>query len=172
MLNLGSLLFPGYAQTPLSRCLMRQEEHSMAAFILMESSPVMLAPWLSLSARVLANGTSSFMKARDVGGDTGTTIKQLVKACPWLQGINFDLPHVVSIATEINGVKHAGGDMFESVPKADTAFIMADNECIQILKKCKERTLKEWGFVLGEAGFSGYTVKPIPALQSVIEAFL
>ncbi|KAK7848947.1 acetylserotonin o-methyltransferase, partial [Quercus suber] len=86
--------------------------------------------------------------------------------------INFDLPHVVSIATEINGVKHAGGDMFESVPKADTAFIMADNECIQILKKCKERTLKEWGFVLGEAGFSGYTVKPIPALQSVIEAFL
>ncbi|XP_065631987.1 acetylserotonin O-methyltransferase-like [Quercus suber] len=115
------------------------------------------------------DGLSSLV---DVGGDTGTTIKQLVKACPWLQGINFDLPHVVSIATEINGVKHAGGDMFESVPKADTAFIMADNECIQILKKCKERTLKEWGFVLGEAGFSGYTVKPIPALQSVIEAFL
>ncbi|KAK7848942.1 acetylserotonin o-methyltransferase [Quercus suber] len=27
-----------------------------------ESSPVMLAPWLSLSAPVLANGTSSFEK--------------------------------------------------------------------------------------------------------------
>ena len=90
-----------------------------------------------------------------------------------------------------------------------------DNECIQILKKCreavlenkgkviivdavieeaekdkltdvklaldmammahtnrgKERTLKEWGFVLGEAGFSRYTVKTIHAVQSVIEAF-
>ena len=65
MLNLGSLLFPGYAQTPLSRRLMRQGEHSMAAFILMESSPVMLAPWLSPSARVQANGTSSFEKAHD-----------------------------------------------------------------------------------------------------------
>ena len=63
MLNLGSRLFPGYAQTPLSRRLMRQGEHSMAAFILMESSPVMLAPWLSLSARVLANWTLSFEKA-------------------------------------------------------------------------------------------------------------
>ena len=37
----------------------------MAAFILMESSPVMLAPWLSPSARVQANGTSSFEKAHD-----------------------------------------------------------------------------------------------------------
>jgi len=79
-----------------------------------------------------------------------------------------------------------------------------DNECIQILKKCreaipvieeaetdkltdvrlaldmimmahtntgKERTFKEWGFVLEKAGFSRYTVKPIPAPQSVIEAF-
>jgi len=90
-----------------------------------------------------------------------------------------------------------------------------DNECIQILKKCreaipedkgkviiveavieeaetdkltdvrlaldmimmahtntgKERTFKEWGFVLEKAGFSRYTVKPIPAPQCVIEAF-
>ena len=147
----------------------------MAAFILMESSPVMLAPWLSLSARVLANGTSSFEKAHgedlwsytaanpdhsqlfneamacdarlvvpamiqgcpglfyglsslvDVGGGNGTTIKLLVKACPWLQGINFDLPHVVSVAAEISGVEHVGGDMFESVPKADAAFIMVSS---------------------------------------------
>ncbi|KAM3743573.1 hypothetical protein ACB098_07G155900 [Castanea mollissima] len=210
-----------------------------------------------LSARVLANGTSSFEKAHgedlwsytaanpdhsqlfneamacdarlvvpamiqgcpglfdgnsslvDVGGDNGTTIKLLVKACPWLQGINFDLPHVVTVAAEISGVEHVGGDMFESVLKADAAFIMvklhwvlhdwADKECIQILKKCKEAiledkgkviiidaviqeqeemdkltdtwTLKEWGFVLGETGFSRYTVKPpTRALQSVIEA--
>jgi hypothetical protein len=163
---------PGYAQTPLSRRLMRHGEHSMAPLILMESSPVMLAPWLSLSARVLADGNSSFEKAHgedlwaytaanpahsqlfneamacdarlvvpaivqgcpevfdglsslvDVGGGNGTALKMLVKACPWIQGINFDLPHVVSVAAEISGVEHVGGDMFESVPNADAAFLM------------------------------------------------
>ncbi|CAL9022876.1 unnamed protein product [Prunus brigantina] len=35
----------------------------------------------------------------------------------------------------------------------------------------KERTLKEWGFVLGEAGFSRHTITPIHAAPSVIQAF-
>ena len=69
----------------------------------------------------LFDGLSSLL---DVGGGNGTTIKLLVKACPWLRGINFDLPHVVSVDAEISGVEHIGGDMFESVPKADAAFIM------------------------------------------------
>ncbi|KAM4089485.1 hypothetical protein ACB094_07G155700 [Castanea mollissima] len=230
-------------------------EHSMAALILLESSPVLLTPWLSLSARVLDDDTSSFEVAHgediwsysaanpahgqlineamacdarvvfdglgslvDVGGGNGTV---LIKAFPWLRGINFDQPHVVSVAGVISGVENVRGDMFESVPKVDAAFLKwilhdwGDNECIQILKKCreavlenkgkviivdvvieeaeidkltdvrlaldmammahtnkgKERTLKEWGFVLGEAGFSRYTVKTIHAVQSVIEAF-
>ncbi|XP_059434792.1 acetylserotonin O-methyltransferase-like [Corylus avellana] len=260
---------PGYAQTALSRRLMRHGERSVAALILLESSPVMLAPWHSLSARVLANETSPFDAAHgedvwsyaaenpahsqlineamacdarlavpamihdcpevfdglgslvDVGGGNGTTLQTLVKAFPWLRGINFDLPHVVSVATESIEVEHVGGDMFLSVPKADAVFLKwvlhdwGDKECIQILKKCreaipedkgkviiveavieeaetdkltdvrlaldmivmahtntgKERTFKEWGFVLGKAGFCRYTVKPIRAVQSVIEAF-
>nr|XP_011459712.1 PREDICTED: (RS)-norcoclaurine 6-O-methyltransferase-like [Fragaria vesca subsp. vesca] len=36
----------------------------------------------------------------------------------------------------------------------------------------KERTLKEWGYVLQQAGFSRHTVTPISAVQSVIQAFL
>ncbi|KAM6558489.1 hypothetical protein CsatA_027728 [Cannabis sativa] len=81
----------------------------------------------------------------DVGGGNGTTLQLLVKGCPWInQGINFDLPHVVSVALKSDGVVHVGGDMFDSVPKADAAFLMwvlhdwGDQECIQILKKCKE----------------------------------
>ncbi|KAK9944243.1 hypothetical protein M0R45_009820 [Rubus argutus] len=35
----------------------------------------------------------------------------------------------------------------------------------------KERTLKEWGYVLTEAGFSRHSVTPINAVQSVIQAF-
>ncbi|KAK7848913.1 acetylserotonin o-methyltransferase [Quercus suber] len=259
---------PGYAQTPLSRRLMKHGEHSMAALILLESNPVMLTPWLSLSARVLADGTSSFEVAHgediwsysasnpahgqlineamacdarvivpamihgcpevfdglsslvDVGGGNGKTLKVLVKAFPWLRGINFDQPHVVSVAGVISGVENVGGDISSDyeIDLYELQWVLhdwGDNECIQILKKCreavlknkgkviivdavieeaekdkltdvklaldmammahtnkgKERTLKEWGFVLGEAGFSRYTVKTIHAVQSVIEAF-
>ncbi|KAK3001801.1 hypothetical protein RJ639_022016 [Escallonia herrerae] len=162
----------GYAQTPLSRLLMKHGLNSMAAFVLFESSPVMLAPWHRLSARVLAAGTSAFEAAHgddvchcaasnpahsklldeamacdarvavpaiidcspqvfeglgllvDVGGGDGTSLGMVVKACPWIRGINFDLPHVVSLAPYCAGVEHVGGNMFESIPKADAAYLM------------------------------------------------
>ncbi|KAH0978076.1 hypothetical protein GBA52_027795 [Prunus armeniaca] len=151
-------------------------------------------------------------------------VLQLVEACPWIQGINFDLPHVVSLAQECDRIENVGGDMFDCVPKADAVIIKGvlhdwgDDECIRILKKCreaipedkgkviiieavidekdekgdikltnvrlmldmvmmahtntgKERTLKEWGYVLGEAGFSRHTITPIHAVPSVIQAF-
>ncbi|XP_020220144.1 acetylserotonin O-methyltransferase [Cajanus cajan] len=259
----------GYSQTPLSRRLMRNGQHSMAGMLLLESNPVMLAPWHSLSARVLVNGNPSFAKAHgedvwryaeahldhsnlineamacdaklvmptviescseafdgvkslvDVGGGNGTAMSILAKACPWIRCINYDLPHVIAEASKCDGVELVAGDMFLSVPKADAAFFMwvlhdwSDQECIQILNKCreaipkengrviivesvieegkhdglndvglmldmvmmahtnfgKERTLKEWEYVIKMAGFSSYTVKPIHAVQSVIIAF-
>ncbi|KAK4562097.1 hypothetical protein RGQ29_004816 [Quercus rubra] len=229
---------------------LNSQEHSMAALILLESSPMLLTPWLSLSASVLDDDTSSFEVAHgediwsysatnpahdqfineavttqgkavlvptmihgcpevfnglsslvNVGGDNGTTLKVLVKAFPWLRGINFDQSHVVSVAAVISGVENVGGDMFESVPMADAAFLKAvlenkgkviivdavieeaeidkltdvrlalDMAMMTHTSKGKERTLKEWGFVLGEAGYSRYTLKTIHAVQSVIEAF-
>ncbi|KAL5561274.1 hypothetical protein UlMin_031021 [Ulmus minor] len=194
-----------YAQTLFSRRLMRSGDTSMAALVLLESSPVMLAPWHNLSARVLSNGASStppFEAAHgenvwsyaaanpahsqlineamaclarvsviaiidgcldvfngietliDVGGGNGTALSMYVKACPWIQGINFDLPHVVSVAPKWEGVEHVGGDMFVSVPKADAAYLMlvlhdwGDDECIHILKKCREAIPKEKGKVI------------------------
>ncbi|XP_048337575.2 acetylserotonin O-methyltransferase [Ziziphus jujuba] len=270
--NTSQSASPAYSQTPLSRLLMRSGQvHSMAAFLLLESSPPMLAPWHGLSARIRSAGSSPFEAANgedvwsyasanpahsrlineamacnarvavsaivergkdvfngirtvvDVGGGTGTALGMLVKAFPWIRGINFDLPHVVCDATESEGVENFGGDMFDSVPKADAVFIMwvlhdwGDEECIQILKKCKEaipkdkgkviiveavieeedekkdklsdvrlmldmvmmahtstgkeRTLKEWEYVLGQVGFSRRTIRPIDAVQSIIEAF-
>ncbi|KAE8726761.1 hypothetical protein F3Y22_tig00006230pilonHSYRG00002 [Hibiscus syriacus] len=38
--------------------------------------------------------------------------------------------------------------------------------------KGKERTLKQWEYVLGEAGFTRFSVKRICAVQSVIEAYV
>lgn len=50
----------GYVQTPLSRRLMASGENSMVALFLVENSPIMLAPWHFLSARVLENRMSCF----------------------------------------------------------------------------------------------------------------
>lgn len=191
-----------YVHTPLSRLLTRNGEKSMAAFVLLESSSVMLSPWLGLGQRVLANSPPPFdtchgqdiwryaqnnpahsklindamaCDARlavsamingcpqvfegisslvDVGGGDGTALRTLLKACPWIRGINFDLPHVVSVAPRSDGVEHVGGDMFHSVPKADSAFVMwvlhdwGDDECISILKNCKEAVPQDKGKVI------------------------
>ncbi|XP_057966390.1 acetylserotonin O-methyltransferase-like [Malania oleifera] len=157
----------------------------------------------------------------DVGGGNGVSLCKLVKALPWIRGINFDLPHVVATAAVCEGVQNVGGNMFDAIPKADAAFIQwvlhdwGDEECIQVLKNCresipqdggkviileavvgeereeklkgvslmldmvmmahtfkgKERTLKEWVYVLREAGFSRHAIKHIRAVQSVIVAY-
>ncbi|KAM3321217.1 acetylserotonin O-methyltransferase-like [Capsicum chacoense] len=269
----------GYVQTPLSRLLIKEGGNSMAAFLLFESSPVMLAPWHNLTARISSkdNGRPAFDAAHgkdvwkyaeadpghsnllnsamacdarvavsaiindcpeifkgvntmvDVGGGDGTTLRLLIESFPWINGINYDLPHVASVAPHANGVVHVGGDMFNYVPKADVAFLMwvlhdwGDEECIQILTKCreaipkdkgkviileaiigekeeniirgsnneklkdvglmldmvmmahtsngKERTSKEWAYVLNAAGFSRHTISHINAVQSVIQAY-
>ncbi|MCD7463306.1 hypothetical protein HAX54_050316 [Datura stramonium] len=174
----------GYVQTPVSRLLRRDGQNSMAALVLLESSPVMLAPWHYLSARILEKeNTATFSAAHgknvweyaktnpehsklindalacharvtvrviidncaeifkgieslvDVGGGNGTTLGMLVKAFPWISGINFDLPHVVSVAPHCHGVVHVEGDMFDSVPNAQAAFLMVVNCCnLQIRK--------------------------------------
>ncbi|KAK3001807.1 hypothetical protein RJ639_022022 [Escallonia herrerae] len=53
----------GYIQTPISRLLIKRGENSMAALVLFLSSPVLLAPWQCLSARVLACETPAFEAA-------------------------------------------------------------------------------------------------------------
>ncbi|CAA0828689.1 O-methyltransferase family protein [Striga hermonthica] len=191
-----------YTHTPLSRALLRNTEDSMAALVLLESSPVMLGPWQNIGSQALINGPSAFKVANgedlweyasanpvhsklindamacrarvdvssivrcypetfggigslvDVGGGDGTTLRTLVKACPWVRGINFDLPHVVSVAPCIEGIKHVAGNMFESVPKADAVFLMSvlhdwsDEDCIHIMRKCREAIPRETGKVI------------------------
>ncbi|KAI3736425.1 hypothetical protein L6452_15968 [Arctium lappa] len=193
----------GYALTPLSRLLTRHGQNSMADFVLLESSPVMLAPWHKLSAWVLGNKELPFEAAHDgkdlwgftaanpshsklfddamacdarvavaaviegcsevfeglktmvdVGGGDGTALRLIVKAFPWIKGINFDLPHVVSVARAFPGVEHVGGNMFDHVPKANAAYLMKvlhdwrDEECINILKKCREAIPQDTGKVI------------------------
>lgn len=50
--------------------------------------------------------------------------------------------------------------------------LMLDMVMIAHTNKGKERSLKEWEYILGGAGFSGHTITPVSAIQySVIQAF-
>lgn len=175
-----------YTQTPLSRLLASSNNAtSMAPLLLLESNPVMLAPWHGLSERIKANQGTPFEAAHgkdlwdyaaadplhntifndgmacaarvitvpailqgcreifegvgslvDVGGGNGTSLSMILKACPWIKGINFDLPHVISVSPEYNGVQNVGGNMFHCIPKADVAFLMVGiYTCIYIYGK-------------------------------------
>ncbi|CAM6118781.1 unnamed protein product [Calypogeia fissa] len=78
----------------------------------------------------------------DVGGSHGHAIAAVVARNPQIQGINFDLPHVVAKAPAIKGVQHVGGNFFDSVPSGDAMFLKwilhnyPDEEAIKILQSC------------------------------------
>ncbi|XP_035840851.1 trans-resveratrol di-O-methyltransferase [Helianthus annuus] len=80
----------------------------------------------------------------DVGGGTGTVAEAIAKAFPNIRCISFDLPHVVNGLVGSKNLSYIGGDMFEAIPKADALLLKSilhdrsDEECIKILKQCKE----------------------------------
>ncbi|PWA75830.1 O-methyltransferase COMT-type, S-adenosyl-L-methionine-dependent methyltransferase [Artemisia annua] len=80
----------------------------------------------------------------DVGGGTGTLAKGIAKAFPSVNCINFDLAHVIDGLEGSSNLINVGGDMFKGIPKADAVLMKwilhdwNDEECIKILKRCKE----------------------------------
>ncbi|EXB55624.1 (RS)-norcoclaurine 6-O-methyltransferase [Morus notabilis] len=112
------------------------------------------------------DGFSSLGSLIDVGGGTGRALSEIVKSHPHINGINFDLPHVVAKAPVYPGVSHVGGDMFESIPNADAVFMKAslatdlnqlstwimhdwgDEDCVKILKNCRKAIPEKSGKVI------------------------
>lgn len=81
----------------------------------------------------------------DLGGGVGAVLAVITARYPHIQGINFDLPHVVAAAPPLPGVAHVGGDMFESVPSGGDAIFLkfvlhcwSDESCVTILRNCYE----------------------------------
>ncbi|TKY51378.1 Caffeic acid 3-O-methyltransferase 1 [Spatholobus suberectus] len=68
-------------------------------------------------------GFEDIKRLVDVGGGLGININLITSKYPHIQGINFDLPHVIEHAPSYPGVEHVGGDMFESVPKGDAILM-------------------------------------------------
>ncbi|KAF7843757.1 caffeic acid 3-O-methyltransferase-like [Senna tora] len=102
-------------------------------------------------------GFNDINRLVDVGGGLGITLKLITSKYPHIQGINFDLPHVVRHASPYNGVEHIGGDMFESLPKGDAIFMKwilhdwSDERCLKLLKNCYDAIPDEGKVIVMEA---------------------
>ncbi|THU47867.1 hypothetical protein C4D60_Mb09t20180 [Musa balbisiana] len=59
----------------------------------------------------------------DVGGNDGATLQMITSRHTHIKGINYDLPHVITGAKPLPGVKHVHGNMFETVPSGDAVFL-------------------------------------------------
>ncbi|OMO76232.1 O-methyltransferase, family 2 [Corchorus olitorius] len=85
-------------------------------------------------------GFEKLNRVVDVGGGLGMTLSIITSKYPSIQGINFDLPHVIQHApaypgqqTLTTGVAHVGGDMFESVPNGDAIFLKLLKNCYKAI---------------------------------------
>ncbi|XP_054805264.1 acetylserotonin O-methyltransferase-like [Prosopis cineraria] len=105
-----------YVHTPLSRLLIKKSEASMAAFVMLESSPVMLAPWHNLSGRVRENGTPSFTKAHgkdvwsyaEANAEHGELINEAM-ACDARRGMREIVEHCREAFEGVRSVVDVGG---------------------------------------------------------------
>ena len=87
----------------------------------------------------------------DVGGGTGELLAGILAAYPRLQGVLFDLPHVVAHASAVqkaSGVgdrlQTVGGSFFDSVPAGGDTYMMKtvihdwdDARAATILRNCR-----------------------------------
>ncbi|KAK6158048.1 hypothetical protein DH2020_005362 [Rehmannia glutinosa] len=80
----------------------------------------------------------------DVGGGNGTTAKAIIDEIPGMKCVVLELPHVVAGLEGNENLTYVGGDMFETIPPADAVFLKwilhdwNDEDCVKILKKCKD----------------------------------
>ncbi|KAL0456493.1 UNVERIFIED_CONTAM: Trans-resveratrol di-O-methyltransferase [Sesamum latifolium] len=133
----------------------------------------------------------------DVGGGTGTLAKAIAEAFPQIHCTVLDLASVVAGLEGTRNLKYMEGDMFNYIPSSDAVLLKwilhdwSDEECVQILKKCKEALTSnerakvivieklqekkgkknEWAKLFTAAGFSSYKISTLLGLRSIIEVF-
>lgn len=116
---------------------------------------------LAINAVVAAYDFSGIETLVDVAGGHGRLLTAILEANPTVNGVLFDMPHVIEGAKENPGVEAAGsrcelktGDFFVDVPKGADAYIMKhiihdwdDERALQILRNIR-RVMKNDGRVL------------------------
>ncbi|KAF0931027.1 hypothetical protein E2562_039489 [Oryza meyeriana var. granulata] len=106
---------------------------------------------------LIRNYTEAFMSMRslvDVGGGDGAMAKVIAKAFPHVKCLVLDLPHVVHGIPTDDLVEYIAGDMMDFVPPANVVLLKSvlhdwsDEDCIRILKRCREAILNGEGKVI------------------------
>jgi pimeloyl-ACP methyl ester carboxylesterase len=95
--------------------------------------------------------TTKVRCAVDVGGASGSLLRELQAANPALQGVIFDRPNVAAGVARGGITKHTkvvGGDFFVSVPRGDLyllKFVLHnwdDASAVTILRRCREAMVR------------------------------
>ncbi|BFG28168.1 hypothetical protein CerSpe_144420 [Prunus speciosa] len=101
-------------------------------------------------------GFEEVKELMDVGGGIGTSMSKVVSMYPHIHGINFDLPNVVAQAPTYQGVNHVGGNMFETIPNAQSIMLKwvlhnwGDDQCKKVLRNCWEALPKSGKVIVVE----------------------
>uniref|UniRef100_A0A7N0VA82 Uncharacterized protein n=1 Tax=Kalanchoe fedtschenkoi TaxID=63787 RepID=A0A7N0VA82_KALFE len=99
-------------------------------------------------------GFSEVVELLNVGGNDGSALEYLISVYPKIEGVNFDLPHVIARAPNLKGVKHVAGDMFETLPNSKTILLKwilhnwTDEKCVKLLQNCWRALPKAGGKVI------------------------
>ena len=145
------------------------------------------------SVLLAAYDFSRFTRLVDVGGGEGALLRDVLAATPGLRGVLFDLPTVVSGATEIltgdiaARCQVVGGDFFGSVPEGADAYILKgvihdwpDEDAVRILRNIRLAIRSDGTLLLIEglvdsaespAGFSDLLMLVIGGRERTAEEF-
>jgi hypothetical protein len=101
----------------------------------------------------------------DVGGGLGTTLAEVLRANPTMQGMLFDLPDVIARARGTIGASDVAdrcelveGSFFDAVPSGGDAYLLSnilhdwdDEDCRRILRACRAAMEPGAKLLLGES---------------------
>ncbi|CDP21212.1 unnamed protein product [Coffea canephora] len=141
----------GYLLTSAAELLLKSNPFSMTPLLLFTLDPTLTDPWHHLSQWFQNSDETPFYTCH------GRSLYDLASHEPRLnqffnEAMASDTRLVSSVVTKdckhvfegLNSLVDVGGNMFEAIPPADAVLMKwilidwSDDECVQILKKCKE----------------------------------
>ncbi|KAI3711124.1 hypothetical protein L2E82_40983 [Cichorium intybus] len=137
----------GYLLAPASQLLLKKEPFSIRPLLLFILDPIMMDPWQHMSKWFQNDDVTPFHTTYE------RSIWDHASQDPKLnQFINETMASDASGLEGSKNMSYTCGDMFEAIPKADAVLLKwtlhdwNDEECIKILKRCKEAIPgKEYG---------------------------
>jgi len=125
---------------------------------------------------------SSFTKIIDIGGGNGALMCAILKSCPDVNGILFDLPNTIEMARKLIKEKSeekrcelVAGDFFKSVPVGGDLYILKsvihdwDNErALDILKNCHKAMAGDGRLLLIERVIPSGNIPSLSKIMDIV----